>query len=116
MSLTLLDDEPLLPPTPTVSAGRNWRERFHTALNEHEALSPEAMLDALLLKLPEDPVAVFKAITATLPKEVDVSTQPQLHHLFLLRIVNQATARGIDLSALLEGPVVEAETVPSWLR
>ena len=108
------------PPSPTSmgspalpgSAGRGWRERFHVALSEHEALTPEAMLEALLTRLPEDPVGVFKAITATLPRELDVTTQPQLQHLFLLRMVAQAKDRGIDLDLLLS----THEAVPEWLR
>jgi len=105
---------PAVPMAPTLpgSAGRGWRERFHTALAKHGRLTPDAMLEALLEKLPDDPIGVFKAITATLPREVDVTTQPQLQHLTLLRIVAQAKDRGIDLDALL---LDTQEIVPSWL-
>ena len=96
------------------SAGRAWRDRFHTALAEHDRLAPNAMLDALATKIEDDPIGVFKAITATLPKELDVSTQPQVHHLHLLRIVALAQDRGIDLGALLEPPEAAAEE-PEWL-
>jgi hypothetical protein len=102
-------DQPLLPQ----SAGRNWRERFHVALNEHAQLTPEVMLDALIAKLPEDPLGVFKAIVSTLPKELDIASQPQQHHLFLLRIVNQAHAQGVDLSALLTDSLTTEP--PTWL-
>lgn len=92
------------------SAGRGWRERFHVALAQHERLTPEVMLQALLERLPEDPVGVFKAITATLPRELDVTTQPQLQHLMVLKFVAQAKQRGIDLDVLLE-----PEALPEWL-
>ena len=104
------------------SAGRAWRERLHAALEKHTALTPEAMLDSLLTQLPNDPVGVFKAIVATLPKELDVQTQPQQQHLTMLRIVAQAKVRGIDLDALLEPalpPTVEAvaeNALPDFLR
>lgn len=92
------------------SAGRGWRERFHVALAQHERLTPEVMLQALLERLREDPVGVFKAITATLPRELDVTTQPQLQHLMVLKFVAQAKARGVDLDVLLE-----PEALPEWL-
>jgi len=112
------------------TAGRAWRERLHSALNNHPQLTPEAMLDNLLAQLPNDPVGVFKAIVATLPKELDVQTAPQQMHLTMLRIVSQAKARGIDLDALLEAApvptldVIEGianeveplEPVPDFLR
>ena len=84
------------------TAGRVWRERLHAALEKHEGLTPEVILDRLLSQLPDDPIGVFKAITATLPKELDVQTAPQQMHLTMLRVVAQAKARGIDLGALLE--------------
>jgi hypothetical protein len=110
MKKPLIDMQaPLLDPdAPSVSgpqpgtAGRAWRERLHVALEKHEGLTPEAILNRLLDQLPEDPVGVFKAITATLPKELDVQTAPQQMHLTMLRVVAQAKARGIDLGALLE--------------
>lgn len=100
---------PLASPLPG-SAGRGWRERFHVALAQHERLTPEVMLQALLERLPEDPVGVFKAITATLPRELDVTTQPQLQHLMVLKFVAQAKQRGIDLDVLLS-----PEALPEWL-
>jgi hypothetical protein len=105
--MNLSNDQLLLPQ----SAGRDWRERFHAALGADDRLSPTAIIEALLTRLPEDPIGVFKAITATLPKELDVASQPQQHHLFLLRIVNQAHAQGVDLSALLTA----TDTTPEWL-
>lgn len=98
------------------TAGRVWRERLHAALEKHEGLTPEVILDRLLSQLPDDPIGVFKAITATLPKELDVQTAPQQMHLTMLRVVAQAKARGIDLGALLEdAPLavfVDSSTVP----
>lgn len=84
-------------------------------------MDPEAVLDALAERLRDDPVGVFKAIAATLPKEVDIRTEPQTHHLILLRLVGQAQERGIDLHALLEPPTIEGASLtedglPEWLR
>ena len=93
------------------SAGRAWRERLHAALEKHRGLTPEAILDRLLEQLPVDPVGVFKALTNTLPKELDLRTEPQQQHLAMLRLISDAKARNIDLSALLEPPTVEGTAV-----
>ena len=93
------------------TAGRAWRERLHAALEKHQGLTPEAILDRLLEQLPTDPINVFKAITATLPKELDLRTEPQQQHLAMLRLIADAKARNIDLSALLEPPTVEGSLI-----
>jgi hypothetical protein len=120
MQASLVDDA-----APSVSgpqpgtAGRAWRERLHVALEKHAGLTPEAILNRLLDQLPEDPVGVFKAITATLPKELDVQTAPQQMHLTMLRVVAQAKARGIDLGALLEEapvPILTLEPEPQTVQ
>jgi hypothetical protein len=74
-------------------------------------LTPEAILDRLLEQLPVDPVGVFKALTNTLPKELDLRTEPQQQHLAMLRLISDAKARNIDLSALLEPPTLEGAAV-----
>jgi len=100
------------------SAGRAWRERLHVALERHRQLTPEALLDKLLEVLPTDPVGVFKLIISSLPKEIDITTQPQQMHLTMVRLVAQAKARGINLDELLDpaGALASADDVPDFLR
>ena len=62
------------------SAGRAWRERLHAALEKHRGLTPEAILDRLLEQLPTDPINVFKAITATLPRPLFGGPEPEFRY------------------------------------
>ena len=113
------DNTPLqLPSSTPPSAGKAWRDRLHTALDSHAALSPERMLDALAEQLAEDPIGVFRALSATLPKEVSIESRGQQHHLFLLKVVAEAHQQNLDLTAVADKMLdVSSETIdPEWLR
>jgi hypothetical protein len=51
-----------------------------------------------------------------LPKELDLRTEPQQQHLAMLRLISDAKARNIDLSALLEPPTVEGSLAETSLE
>lgn len=108
------DDDTILPRAR--SAGHEWRERFHAVLDTH-GLDPASVADALLTALPTDPVGVFRAIAATLPKEVDVRSETQTNHLVLMQLVGRAQEKGLDLSSLLSIDVqTDVDTEPEWLK